>query len=144
MKTREDWLCDQLDNDKLSAELRLAYEIELDLLASKYTLSLLKQKELNELKLARLKELRAKIATNDIDFIETFGAQEFGSDYEIIQESTSFVLYSYIARDNQDNRRVHATREAADADLRYLLYNRLYDKYVRSEELETLIELIKL
>jgi hypothetical protein len=141
MKTREDWICEQLDKDNLDATLRLEYEAELDVIADRYSAIAIRKKEADAKELTRREEIRIKILANDIDFINHLGQEEFGADYEIIEEASSFIVYSHVAKDDQENRRVHATLEKAEADLRYLLYNRLYSRYVRTGEIDSLIEL---
>jgi len=142
VKNREDWLCEQLDNGNLSESFKNKYEAELDAIATSHTKSQIKMKENEATRRLKVAELRAKILANNADFIMTFGKEEFGSDYEVVQEGSCFVLYSKVARDDQEHRRVHNTLEEASADLRYLLYNRLYDRYIRPGDLDNLAELI--
>lgn len=145
MKLQERWLETQLERDDLPTELRNAYERELDSIAEMLTRTQEARKAAAkaalESKMARLTEIREKVLKNDRDFILTFGAEEFSHDYEVRQEGTEVVVYSHAAKDFQENRRVHANMELALADLRYLYYNRLYDRYVRSGELDELLEL---
>jgi hypothetical protein len=141
MKSREDWLCEQLDNDSLSEKLKTQYERELDDIAVRHTIREAKQKAYQASERQRLQEIRAKILAEDADFINVFGQQEFGGDYEIITEGAQVVVYSKVARDDQEHRRPHETMDSALADLRYLFYNRLYDRYVRGGEISNLVEL---
>jgi hypothetical protein len=141
MKSREDWLCDQLDRDDLTEALRAKYEAELDDFANRFTSAQSKAKTKAIADQARLEELKAKILANDVDFIKSFGEEEFGQDYDVVEEGNDFVVYSKVAKDNQEHRRVHPTLEAANADLCYLFYNRLYDRYIRPGELSSLGEL---
>lgn len=143
MKTREDWLYEQLDDDDLEERLRIKYEMELDIIAERRTALIESRKNAELEEKTRLAELRARILANEDDFINSFGEQQFGQDYELVQEGVHFVVYSKVCKDDQERRRVHLTIEAARADLRYLFYNRLYDRYVRNGgELINLMELI--
>ena len=138
MKNREEWLCEQLDRNDLSDTLRESYERELDSFADRFTKVQVKMKQNEEKERARLADIRAKILANDDDFVQAFGDTEFGSDYELVQEGDQYVVYSKVARDDQDHRRVHETYEKAYADRRWLYWNRLYTKYVRTGELDHL------
>lgn len=142
MVSRESWLAQQLDKGKLTDEVRAAYEAELDAIADRITLAEIRNKEAKGKEDARKAEFRARIEANDEDFIQTMGEEEFGSDYELTTEGAEFVVYSKVARDDQEARRPHATMEAAKADLRYLYWNRLYSRYVRNGDVENLIELV--
>lgn len=141
MKTREDWICEQLDNPKLSAELRTQYEAELDDIADGIEVKKAKRAAALEAEKTRRAEIRARILAEDSDYVQALGEEEFGSDYDIIEEGGSFVVYSKVARDDQEHRRIHPTLEAANADLRYLFYNRLYTKYVRTGEADNIVDL---
>lgn len=142
MKSREDWLCEQLDRDDLPQQLKEKYNAELDRFAEAYNTRELKRKQTQESERARIKAIKAKILENDEDFIAHFGEEEFGEDYELVEEGTEFVIYSKVARDDQEHRRTHGSLEEAKNDLRYLYYNRLYDRYVRGGELDVLGELV--
>ena len=142
MKNREEWLCDQLDNDSLSDALRIKYEKELDAMAEKHSKAQIRLKEIEAEAKIKREELKARILAKDFDFIKSYGEEEFGSDYDVVQEGDQFVIYSKVARDDQEHRRVHATLEAANADLRYLFYCRLYTKYIRPGDMSSLIDLV--
>ena len=73
--------------------------------------------------------------------ISTLGDLEFADDYEIIQEGADQVLYSKVARDDQEHRHVHANVPDAEWNKRQLIYYRLYNKYVREEEVSNIAEL---
>jgi hypothetical protein len=143
MKSREDWLCEVLDTDYLSDDLRLKYEKELDAIADQRSAAGIKAKEVKIKEAERVALVKALILTGNADLIATFGKEEFGEDYEILQEGELFVVYSKVAKDSQQSRRPHVSIVEAEADLRYLLYNRLYDKYVRADELDNLSSLTK-
>lgn len=141
MMTRENWLVQQLNNDNLAEHLRIAYEKELDAIAEELTRGQSSRVETAKREAERRAEIRERILANDEDFIQTLGQEEFGGDYEIIEEGSEVVVYSKVARDDQEHRRPHPDMEAAQADLRYLLYNRLYSCYVRTGEVDGLKEL---
>ena len=141
MKSREDWICEQLDKEGLNEATRAKYEQELDVIAARHTSAQKRATSDAAVRQAKLDELKARILANDIDFIQSFGEEEFGADYDVVEEGSQFIVYSKVARDDQEHRRVHNTLEEANADLRYLFYNRLYDRYIRPGELSTLGEL---
>lgn len=142
MRNREDWLCDQLDRDDLNAELRSKYEIELEDHAKRRDAADANRKRSEAVDAARKAEIRAMILANNEDFIQRLGQEEFGDDYELTQEGELHVVYSKVARDDQTHRRAHATLAEAQADLRYLFYNRMYDRYVRGGEIDALGQLV--
>jgi hypothetical protein len=141
MRTREDWLVDQLDRNDLTPALRAKYETELEAHAERHERAQEAKKLAEQVEIARKAEIRAMLLKNDIDLVAHLGEQEFGDDYEIVLEGTEHVVYSKVARDDQNHRRPHKTREAAEHDLRYLFYNRLYSKYVRTGDVDGLGEL---
>lgn len=146
IKNREEWLCAKLNDEKLKPELRAKYEAELDQIAEDLRVNETKRKtalaEEAAKRAAKRAEIQARLEANDLDFIEHYGQEEFGDDYELVQEGDARVVYSKVAKDDQEHRRVHLTEEAAKADLRYLFYNRLYSKYVRNGDVDYLAELI--
>lgn len=144
MSKREIWLTQQLNAGNLSPEKAAEFEAELDQIADQITKGQQANKEASIREAARRAEMREKILLNDADVIFVMGQEEFGSDYEIRIEGFEFVVYSHVARDDQESRRTHITMELAMADLRYLYYNRLYDRYVRTNEVVALIELKKI
>ena len=141
MSSRENWLCNQLDNCDLNDEVRARYDKELDDIANRRTIQQAKQKKEKQEEAIKFAEFKARILAEDQDFIQAIGEEEFGDDYELCQEGASFVVYSKVASPFQDNRRVHDTLESAEKDRRYLFYNRLYSKYVRPGEVSKLLEL---
>ncbi len=59
--------------------------------------------------------------------------QEFGDDYKIKQEPNGrFNVHSYVAREFQNSDVDFPTMKEAEARVRYLLWNRMYDTYVRT------------
>ena len=140
---RLQWLEDQLDRDDLSLKLRRQYEDEADARAAMLSKQQEQTKKLKEERKKEMEAIREKLLAGDISIIDTHGIPEFGDDYEVQQEGNEFIVYSKAAQDWQDHRRVHSTAEAADKDFRYLIRNRLYDRYVRSGEHDDLKELIQ-
>lgn len=141
MRNRETWLVDQLDNNELTVAVREAYEAELDAIAERQNRTEAKRKEAEVLEEQRRANIRALLLANDQDIVGTLGMEEFGDDYELVTEGSDFILYSKVARDGQDHRRVHASADLAHADLRYLVWNRLYSKYVRTGDVDNIGEL---
>jgi hypothetical protein len=77
-----------------------------------------------------------------IDYvISTIGDLEFADDYEILQEGTDQVLYSKVAQDDQEHRHPFTSISGAEWKKRQLIYYRLYNKYVREDEVGCLSEL---
>lgn len=142
MRNREDWLYEQLEQETLSVDLRLEYEAELDARAARHDSSVRKKAEAEAKEAARRADIRARILAGEADFITKLGEDEFGGDYELVQEGDDFIVYSKVARDDQTHRRTHDSLEKAQHDLRYLYYNRMYSKYVRSGELDALVGLV--
>lgn len=86
----------------------------------------------------RLQEIKAKLQAGDVNVIDAFGIPEFGSDYELIKEQTGHVIYSKVAREDQESRHLHNTEGEAVAHYRKLIWDRLYTKYVRTGEIDSL------
>lgn len=140
MRNREDWILQQLEKGTLNEAVRSAYEAELDAIAEGLNRREAKRKEAEATELKRRAEIRARIEAEDMDYVWTLGEAEFKDDYEIVPEGDQFVLYSKVARDDQNQRRPHATMDAANSDLRYLYWNRLYTKYVRTGAADAVVE----
>lgn len=141
MNNRENWLVKELDRPDLSDKLRTAYEAELDNIADCHTKTQQKQAEAGRVEEQRRTEIRERILAGDEDLIETLGSEEFGSDYETVHEGSEFVVYSKVCRDHQDSRHPCPTAEAARLKLRRLLWDRLYTRYVRGGEVDSLKQL---
>lgn len=139
-RNREDWLYEQLEDQTLSAELRADYDAELDVLAARLDAALDRQATRVKAEVARRAEIRAKMAAEDMDYVWALGEAEFKDDYEIVAEGTEFILYSKVARDDQSHRRPHPSLEAAQKDLRYLYWNRIYTNYVRTGEADSVVD----
>lgn len=141
MSKREQWLERQLNSGVLNPEVAAEYEAEMDAIADRIThVQKLNEEAAKKTALERA-ELREKILTNDADVIFVLGQEEFGADYQLKIEGIEFVVYSHVAQDSQESRRPHITMELAMSDLRYLYYNRLYDRYVRTGEMDELRKL---
>jgi hypothetical protein len=143
MSFRECWLYRQLDKEDLSQSLKDEYNAELDQIAISHDVKEKKKKAVKAYKQKQLQDIKSKILKGDIDFIQFFGEEEFGSDYELLEEGGKFVIYSKTARDYQEHRRIHLSLEEAKKDLLYLYGQRLYNKYVRQGELDKIGDLIK-
>lgn len=141
MKSREDWLCDQLDRDDLSSELRTKYERELDAFAERFNQQQAKKKEAEQKEKERIAHIRAQLIAGNQDVIDVFGMQEFGDDYETVIEGTNHIIYSKVARDDQENRHVFNDKDSAYTKLRKLVWDRMYSKYVRTGELDSVFDM---
>lgn len=141
MKTREDWLCEQIDRDDLSDALRTKYEQELDHIANAHTRRQVIEQELEVKKQAMFADIKARMLANDLNVIDAFGIPEFGDDYEVVLEGSTYVVYSKVAADGQNNRHMFNTAEEANSKFRKLVWDRLYHKYVRTGEVSHLSEL---
>lgn len=131
MKSRLDWLEDQLDRDDLPEALRIQYNSEADDIANRNT----KQQEKNR---AAELDRQYKIATiSDMidmgrtDQLVAMYGDEFVGDYETRKEGDEQVIYSSVARDDQPSRWVCPSEDEAKAKLKQLLYYRIYDHYYR-------------
>lgn len=131
MKTRLDWVEEQLDRDDLDEATRAKYEKEADMLAYKTSL-------IQERRVEYQQQLRDKI--NNIKALYEGGSRrelvklyghEFIDDYEIRKEGNDHVVYSSVARDFQNTRWVEASEEDANEKIVELLGHRVYDHYVR-------------
>lgn len=132
MKSRLDWLEDQLDRDDLPEALKVAYNREADDIANRNT----KQQEKN--KMTEL-DRQYKIATisdmvdmGKTDQLVAMYGDEFVGDYDTRKEGEEQVIYSSVAKDDQPSRWVCTSEDEAKAKLRQLLYYRIYDHYYRN------------
>jgi len=89
----------------------------------------------------RFEEIKAQLQRGDASVIDLFGIPEFGSDYEMIQEGDKHIVYSKVARDDQEHRHIHSSHKDAESHYRKLVWDRLYTKYVRSGEMDSLREM---
>lgn len=137
------WLEEQLEEENLPPEVRRKYESEAEHLAESLTLRQDKERELKVAKKNNLISLRTQLLAGDLSVVDTHGIPEFGDDYEVVVEGVEHIVYSKVAREWQDTRRVHTTAESADSDYRYLIYNRLYDRYVRAGDTGSLDDLLE-
>jgi hypothetical protein len=131
MKTRLDWLEDQLDRDDLADVVRSAYEKEASKLAdiesAMQERRVAYQREL-QLKVNQIKELYEGGSRREL--VRLYG-HEFIDDYEIRKEGNEHIVYSSVARDFQNARWVEATEQGANEKIVELLGHRVYDHYVR-------------
>jgi hypothetical protein len=141
VKSREDWLCDQLDKDDISQEMKAKYEQELDAIARSHTKRQEAEKKAIAERTERFAHIKAQLIAGDINVIDAFGIPEFGDDYETVIEGNNYVVYSKVASDNQNNRHVMNTADEANSKFRKLVWDRLYHKYVRTGEVDNLSEL---
>lgn len=141
MKSREDWLCDQLDNETLSPVLRTRYEAELDSFANAHSKHDAKLKEIEQKEIARRANIKQQMLAGNLDVIDAFGMEEFGPDYETIIEGTNHIVYSKVARDDQEHRHMFSNADDAYIKLRKLVWDRMYTKYVRTGELDSVFDL---
>lgn len=128
-------------NPNLSPSQIEEYEQEIERLADIEARAYHKAQEKKAAERKKLEELKAEFLSKSRDEVMAQGMAEFGDDYEIRVEGNVHVVYSKVARDDQENRRVHDTAEKAQSDLEYLIYNRLYAKYVRSGDYTSLGDL---
>jgi len=130
------------DNSPLYVEIERELDRRADSLSRAQARQKTKQEEEKQRVLALKEVLQQGYGANSIDqVIATTGEVEFGSDYEIKQENAYYVVYSHAARDDQDFRRIHSSLEEANKDRRYLIYNRLYDRYVRTGTTSNVIQI---
>jgi len=133
------WYEDQLEfNNNLSDEQIAEYEAAADQLVDRELK--IKQKIRDQADEARIRfeEIKAKVAAGEASAIDLFGIPEFGPDYELSKEQNDHVVYSKVARDDQENRHVYKTEVEAIAHYRKLIWDRLYSKYVRTGEFDSL------
>jgi hypothetical protein len=139
---RLDWLEQQLGQETLAPALRQKYELEAQRLAASITASQHKAVLLAKQHAERIAEIRKMYLSNNFDdVVDMFGIPEFGEDYEIIVEGESHVVYSKVAQPNQEARHPTSSQSEAQRRLRQLVWYRLYDKYVRSGQVDSLTQL---
>lgn len=134
-----EWYENQLDNNKNLTPAQIeSYESEIERLADVefkvHQKGLIRQQEEKQ----RALDIKAQLEAGDVNVIDIVGIPEFGSDYELCQEADNHVVYSKVALENQENRHVHNSEKDAIKHYRKLIWDRLYTKYVRSGELDSL------
>lgn len=132
------WYEDQLDRDDLSPETREKYEQEADRIVRATARAVENIKLRQQQEQARFEEIKKQLQSGDINVIDAVGIPEFGNDYELVKEQTSHIVYSKVANDGQESRHIHEEEKDAVAHYRKLIWDRLYTKYVRSGELDSL------
>jgi len=133
-----DWYEDELEREDLSPELRKEYEEQADRLAGLITKSAAKAKARILKEQERLEDIKQRLKSGDESVIDIVGIPEFGQDYELKFEDPNHVVYSHVALEAQQDRHVHPTLNEARSHYRKLIWDRLYTKYVRSGELDSL------
>lgn len=134
-----DWYERELNtNNSLSNSQIEEYEAEIERLADIEARSYIRSQKRIAEEFARKEEIKAQLLAGNKNYAIAQGMSEFGDDYEIRIEKQDHVVYSKVAGDHQENRRVHKTASEAQSDLEYLIYNRMYDKYVRTGEYDSL------
>lgn len=123
MKSREDWLCDQLDREDLSEELRAKYEAELNTIAERYTKSQEAARAKKAADAIRFAAIKEQLLAGNTNVIDAFGIPEFGEDYEISCEGANHVVYSRVAGDDQNNRHLFKTFDEANSKFRKLVWD---------------------
>lgn len=133
MKSREDWLCEQLDNGNLNPQLKAQYEAELDKIANQITKQKQRLTELAAERQAKIVELQNLINEGNQHAVVAMYGHEFADNYEISTEGADFVVYSSAAKDFQNNRWPCPSMEEAERKKLQLIYYRVYDYYMRDE-----------
>lgn len=136
-----DWYERQLENPNLPPEKVEEYEREIERLADIEARAYAKSLERKQEEKKRLEEIRAQIQSGDANVIDVVGIPEFGDDYELSKEGDRFIVYSKVAMDTQENRHIHDTEKEAVSHYRKLIWDRLYSKYVRSGDYDSLKEI---
>ena len=131
MKTRLDWLEDQLDNDELDEKTRLKYEQEANAIAERTSNAQAKLKAEELIKQEKIETISSMIDAGKIDTLIINYGDEFIGDYETRSEGSEFVVYSHVAKDNQPSRWPCSSEEQSNAKVRQLVYYRIYDTYYR-------------
>lgn len=135
-----EWYERQLQtNTSLTSSQIEEYEEEIERLAEIEARTYNRMLERQQEEKRKFAEIKAKVEAGDANVIDLFGIPEFGNDYELCEESNGdHVVYSKVANENQDNRHVHKTEKEATSHYRKLIWDRLYNKYVRTGEYDSL------
>jgi DNA repair exonuclease SbcCD ATPase subunit len=123
-----------LDSDNLSNEQRAKLEAEADELANRLSKNQEKQKQRDIELLEKRRQIAALYKLGDGTLYKVFG-HEFIDDYESAVEGTDHVVYSKVARDDQNTRWVCKTAEEAEAKVKQLIEWRVW-KHYRVDDLE--------
>lgn len=133
-----DWYENELERSDISDDQIAEYEAAIDKLLTIERMSQdrLKLRKIEEQK--RIDEIRAQLESGDTSVIDVVGIPEFGGDYDISLEDSKHIVYSKVARDDQESRHIHSSLKDAVQRYRKLIWDRLYTKYVRSGEFDSL------
>lgn len=135
MRTREDWLCQQLENDNLKPELRVKYEAELEIIAVRISDAKVRAAaDAERRELAKKEELLAALAER-----EKALAKNMDMSYEAwltLAKSLYTITANYevisIARGPQNKRVWEEESEYHARERVYkLIYWKHYDHFVR-------------
>lgn len=134
-----EWYENQLEtNTRLTPAQIEEYENEIERLADVEARAYNRAQEKKAEERKRFEEIKAKVQSGDANVIDVVGIPEFGNDYDLCQESGQHVVYSKVANEQQENRHVHKTAKEAESHYRKLIWDRLYNKYVRSGDYDSL------
>jgi hypothetical protein len=132
--TREDWLYAQLERENLPEKLRVKFEAEVNEIAERLGQKQEAEKLEAEKEQKRLKELE-EIAREGGDGAFAVAQAEFSDDYEVLKDylkRDTYTVVSHVAKSHHPGSYTFDTKEEAEAKYRWLLLQRLYDKYVRA------------
>lgn len=133
------WYEDQLEfNNNLSNEQKEEYEAEADRSANVEMQVKQRIKDKVQAERMRFEEIKAKVQAGEASAIDLFGIPEFGNDYELSKEQNNYVVYSKVALETQNDRHVSPLEKDAITHYRKLIWDRLYTKYVRTGEFDSL------
>ena len=134
-----EWYENQLEtNTKLTPAQIEEYENAIERLADIEARAYNRAQEAKAEERKKFEALKAAVISGNKKAYLAQGLHEFGGDYEVRVEGNDHVVYSKVTRDHQEHRRVHKTSNDAQSDLEYLIYNRMYDKYVRGGDYNSL------
>lgn len=138
----EDWLEEQLDRDGLDPQLREMYGRELDRRAGTMSRQQAELTAKREAAARRVAEIRQLLIDGDGDVVDLYGLEEFGQDYGTdLDGSGVWHVTSTVARADQANSWSFELEVDARRQLRSLIYDRMYYKYVRLGRVDGLQEL---
>lgn len=133
------WYENQLNtNTNLTPSQIEEYENEIERLADIEAKAYYRAQEKKVEERKRFEEIKAKVQSGDANVIDIVGIPEFGGDYDMCQEGGKHIVYSKVANDQQEHRHVHNTAKEAESHYRKLIWDRLYTKYVRSGDYDSL------
>lgn len=137
--TREDWLEIQLENSELTDVKRVQYTNELEQMAQR----LEQQQYAKQLEVKQFEDIRVRLLAGE-DVVDTVGEKECGDDYILKQIEDGWVVESKVAMIHQDTEHKVTSLGRAKAKRRHLIMYRLYNKYVRSGDFESVGSILQL